>query len=206
MKIKFPVCANIFPLAFLAFFSFSSCSPPQAQRLTPADMKITRPGASSLVVVHSRTGNTARLGMHLAEVMSADYLRLETPKGYGDSYSSYISRNDDVPVKPINVNLVKYRLVFLGSPIWFSHPTAFIYTFIKNNDLSDKKVVLFFTNQGGLGDDAIPEWKALVEKRGGSVIDALGIDRSDLKTDEAFLAKIKELVRKHKSTWNIKNN
>jgi flavodoxin len=206
MKLKIPVCINIFLFAFPAFFLFTSCSPPQAQRLTPADMSIMRPGAASLVVVQSRTGNTARLALYISEVMSADYLRLETPEGYGDSYLSYTSRDDEVPVKPLKVDLVKYKLVFLGSPIWYWHPTAFIYTFIKNNDLSDKKVVLFFTNQGGLGDGAIREWKALVRKQGGTVIDVLGIDRSDLKTDEEFQAKVKELVGKHKSAWKIKGN
>jgi flavodoxin len=206
MKIKIPVCINIFLCAFPAFLMLSSCSPPKAQRLTPADMSIMRPGAASLVVVHSRTGNTARLGLRIAEVMSADYLRLETPEGYGDSYLSYTGRAEAVPVKPLKADLVKYKLVFLGSPIWFWHPTAFIYTFIKNNDLSDKEVVLFFTNQGGLNDEAIREWKVLVEKQGGTVIDVLGIDRSGFKSNGEFQAKVKELVGKHKSTWNIKSN
>jgi len=169
-------------------------------------MSITRPGAETLVVVQSRTGNTAGLGLHISEITSADYLRLETPAGFGDSYISYNSRNNEVPVKPLKVNLAKYRLVFLGSPIWYWYPTAFIYAFIKNNDLSGKNVVLFFTNQGGLGDNAISEWKALVRDHGGPVIDVLGIDRSDLKTDEAFQAKVKDLVEKHKSAWNMKGN
>jgi flavodoxin len=206
MKNKPAVTYKIFPLFILASCLCSSCSPPQAQRLTPEDMSILRPGATALVVVQSRTGNTARLGLHISEITSADYLRLETPAGFGDSYLSYNSRNNEVPVKPLKVNFAKYRLVFLGSPIWYWHPTAFIYTFIKNNDLSGKKVVLFFTNQGGLGDNAISEWKSLVRDQGGTVIDVLGIDRSDFKTDDAFRAKVKDLVEKHKSAWNIKGN
>jgi len=206
MRIKSAFSTNVLLFYLLTAWLFSSCSPPQAKRLTSRDLSIERPGATALVVVQSRTGNTALLGLHISEIMATDYIRLETPAGYGDSYVAYTSRKNEVPVKPEKKDLSKYRLVFLGSPIWYWHPTAFIYTFIKNNDLSGKKVVLFFTNQGGLGDDAIDEWKALVRKQGGTVIDVLGINRNEFKTDEALLAEIKAQVGKHKPGWDVKDH
>ena len=205
MRIKSAFTTNIFLFFLLTACLYSSCTPPQAQRLTPRDLSIERPGATALVVVQSRTGNTALLGMHISETMAADYIRLETPPGYGDTYIAYTSRKKEVPIRPEKKDLSKYRLVFLGSPIWYWHPTAFIYTFIKNNDLSGKKVVLFFTNQGGLGDDAIDEWKALVRKQGGTVIDVLGINRNEFETYKALLAEIKAQVGKHKPGWDIKD-
>ncbi len=201
MKTKASIACHMYLAVFLSAGFFISCSPPQAQKVTPTDMSITRPGATSLVVVQSRTGNTARLGLYISEKMNADYIRLETPDGYGDSYLSYTSRKNEVPVKPLKVDFIKYKLVFLGSPIWYYHPTAFIYTFLRNNDLSGKKVVLFYTNQGGLGESSISEWKAAVQKQGGMVVDVIGIDRSGLKTDEEFPTKIKALVESHSPGW-----
>ena len=112
MRIKSVFSTNVFLFFLLTAGLYSSCTPPQAQRLTPRDLSIEKPGATALVVVQSRTGNTALLGLHISEIMAADYIRLETPAGYGDSYVAYTSRKKEVPVRPEKKDLSKYRLVF----------------------------------------------------------------------------------------------
>ena len=205
MRIISSVSINMTAHILMACWLFTSCAAP-AQRLTTGDMSITRPGATAVVVVHSRSGNTAALGLRISEAMGSDYIRLETPPGAGDTYLSYTDRNDKVDINPRSADLARYRLVFLGSPIWFWHPTAFIYTFINNNDLSGKKVVLFYTNQGGLAKDAIDEWKAIVQKRGGTVIDVIGINRNEFENDAALQSEIKTQVEKHKRVWINKSD
>ena len=176
-------------LILLSFILLLSCIGP-AQRLTPSDMSITRPDTNILVVVHSRSGNTAKLGQIISEQLHTDYIRLEVPSGSGDSLVTAPNRNDKVEIKPLKVDMTKYQIIFLGSPVWFHHPTAFIYAFVKNNDFTSKKVVLFYTYNGGLASDAIDEWKSIVKQHGGTVIDVIGINSKNFKTDEALRAEI----------------
>ena len=178
----------------------AGCTTP-AQILTPADLKVVRPGASTLVVVHSRSGNTAFVGKTISELMSSDYIRLETPKGAGDSLLSSPNRNEDVEINPGKIDLKNYSLLFLGSPIWYWHANAYIYAFIKNNDCTGKKVVLFYTYEGGLTKDAIGEWSSLVQKQGGTVIDVIEINRRKLKTNDAMQAEVKTIIERKRSSW-----
>lgn len=184
----------------LSFLLLLSCIGP-AQQLTPSDMSITKSDAGSLVVVHSRSGNTAKLGQMISEKLNADYIRLEVPAGAGDSLLSFPKRNDNVEIKPLKVDLTKYQLVFLGSPIWGHHPTAFIYSFVKNNDFTSKKVVLFYTYGGGLSDDAMAEWKSIVEQHGGTVVDVIGMNSKNFKSDEAMKSEINAAISQHESLW-----
>jgi flavodoxin len=187
-------------LILLLTLLFLGCVGP-AQQLTPSEMSITRPDAGSIVVVHSRTGNTALMGQLISEKMNSDYIRLDVPEGSQDSLLSVPNRNEDMEITPQKLDLSKYQQVFLGSPIWFMHPTAFIYSFIKDNDFTSKKVILFYTYGGGLAKDAIEEWKVLVDRSGGTVIDVIGIDRSDFKTDEALQSEVNATIDRQKSIW-----
>lgn len=189
-------------LCFLFLISFIvSCTAP-AQILTQRDLKIARPGAASLVVVHSRTGNTASVGLQISEAMRSDYIRLKTPGKAGDNYMNSPNRNEDASIEPRTVDLRKYELIFLGSPIWYWHANAFIYSFIRNNDLSGKKVVLFYTYEGGISKGAVDEWKSLVQKKGGNVIDVVSINRKHFKTPEALQLETKAVIAKNKSIWS----
>jgi flavodoxin len=180
----------------------SACTAPE-QKLTPADLRITRPGARSLVVVHSRSGNTAVMGLRISEKMNSDYIRLRTPEKAGKNYLHAPNRKDDAPVEPKTVDLAKYDVVFLGSPIWYWHPTAFICSFIRSNDFSGKKVVLYFTYEGGLSKTAVDEWKSLVEGRGGTVIDVVSINRKIHKMPDSLRAETESIIDKNKPAWIV---
>lgn len=177
---------------------------PTAQRVPPGDYRLTRPGATSVVVVHSRSGNTALVAKLLAETAGATYIRLKAPEGTGDSYFSSPNRNADVPIEPRTEDLSTYRTVFLGTPIWFWHPAAPICTFIRANSLNGTNVVLFYTYQGGLAKTAIDEWKALVAKRGGTVIDVIGVNLKTHPTDDALAAAVKSIIAQRKDAWSAR--
>jgi flavodoxin len=187
-------------LILLSFLLLLSCIGP-AQKLTPSDMSAIKSDAGCLVVVHSRSGNTAKLGQALSEKMHADYIRLEVPAGSGDSLMGFPNRNETVQIKPLKVDMSKYQLVFLGSPIWAHHPTAFIYTFIKNNDFTSKKVVLFYTFNGGIASDAMKEMKSLVEKQGGTVVDAFGMNSRYFDMDGTAKSEMNAAIAGHESLW-----
>jgi flavodoxin len=167
-------------LTGLMVASFGGCPPP-AQKLTAADLAIKRPSADVLVVVYSRTGSTARVGLTLAKELNADYIRLQVPKGAGDNYLSAPNRHKQVWHKPKQVDLFKYRLVIIGSPIWFWYPTAYVYSFIRAHDWTGKRVVLYYTFRGGINDNAEREWKSQITNLGGTVVDFFGFNCKKLE-------------------------
>lgn len=172
----------------------SGCVPPADHPTEPLRL---RPGAHTLVVVHSRSGHTAAAALELAKRLDASYLRLVTPSGAGDSFWKTPNRNTRVSYSA-QIDLTPYDLIVLGSPIWYWRPTAFIYSFIRDRDLSGKRVVLLYTNEGGLSSQAIPEWRELVESRGGRVVDVIGIDR---KKDRDVAAAVDRAVDQRSGGW-----
>jgi len=180
--------------------AIAACSPP-AEVVRSEDLQVTRPDADAIVVVYSRTGNTARAAMAMAELLGADYVRLLGQPGDGDGYLSTPSAYDVVQIEPERIDLSPYRLVVLGTPIWYWRPTAHINTFIQSNDFDDKDVVLFFTYEGGVSEDALVEWQGLVQSRGGTVLDVFGIDRDELAEDETVSDRALSEARSRRDRW-----
>ncbi len=187
-------------MATISLLFFFSCVSQPPQKLSKNDLSITRKGATALVVVHSRSGFTAAAGLEISKALQTDYLRLVVPAGAGDNYLKAPNRAEDVSISPEKVDLARYRLIFLGSPIWWWHATPYIYTFIRKNDLAGKRVVLFYTNQGGIDKGAVEEWKKMVALKNGRVIDVIAIDRSELKGESVESAASKIITRK-KMDW-----
>lgn len=172
-------------LCLIALVLGAACSPP-AEIIRPDELRFDTQGATSVVVVYSRSGHTARAGRALAKHLGADYQRL-TSRGTGhegDSFFATPSADTLVPIEPEHLDLGRYRLVILGTPIWYWKPTALINSFIETADLRGKDVVLFYTNEGGISKQAVARWRERVEKRGGRVKAVLAIDRKALAPGE----------------------
>ncbi len=172
-----------------------------SENLTNKDLRIIRQNSKAVTIVHSRSGNTASVAMTLSEILQTDYFRIEGPEGIGNSFFSSPNRNKELLIKPESVELQNYSLVILGSPIWYWHPTAVIFSFIKKHNLANKKVILFYTFEGGVWKSAIAEWKVLVEKQGGFVIDVIEINRKVHKTKIEIDSEIKKIIESKKDYW-----
>ena len=136
-----------------------------------------------LVVYYSRSGNTEAMAREIARRLQADILRIET-KPYGLDFKGWLQANSDaasekkqVDITPEVVNFHPYRLIFLGSPIWWYRPAPPLWTFIEKNDFSGKDVVLFNTFNSEFKAEPIKEFQREVEKKGGRLIDHIFIRR-----------------------------
>ena len=177
------------------------CTPPPAQVVRAEDLRTRRAGATALVVVFSRTGNTAQAAGALATELGADYQRLLGPPKSGDSYVSTPHASERVEIRPRTMDLAPYRLVLLGTPIWFWKPTAMIRTFVESNRLAGKRVVLFYTYEGGVSADALEAWKKQVQDQGGVVLDVFGINRKKLDPGETPGQRAVQIARARKGRW-----
>ena len=120
----------------------------------------------SLVVYYSRTGNTRYVAQTIAAQIGADAEEVIDLKKRSGIFG-YLSGGKDArqgketEISPLTKTLANYDLIVVGSPIWAGKPTPAIVTYLKKNDLSGKKVAVFFT-QGGKKPQGVEEIKALI--------------------------------------------
>ena len=196
----FLVLAPVFLLVAVAF-SCGACNPP-AEIVRPDDLRTQVPGATALVVVYSRTGNTARVARGCARALGADFLRLQGEGGEGGSWFTTPLWTSTVKGTPGETPLEPYRLVLIGGPVWYWHPNALTTSFIKTSDLRGKDVVLFYTFEGGeMSAETERTWKQWVVDRGGTVIDLVGIDRKKLGPDASLEKEAERIAREHLQRW-----
>jgi len=120
----------------------------------------------SLVVYYSRTGNARFVAETIAAEIGADVeevIDLKKRSGTFVLISSGFAalRGKETKIAPTKKSLAGYDLVIVGTPVWAGRPTPAIRTFLKKNDLSGKKVAVFFA-QGRKSPRAIKQIKALM--------------------------------------------
>lgn len=104
----------------------------------------------SLVVYYTRTGNAKFIAETIAANIGADIEEVVDLKKRGGVLGFLSGGKDATQGKETEIAQIKrspkdYGLIVVGTPVWSSSPTPAIQTYLKHNDLSGKKVALFFT-------------------------------------------------------------
>lgn len=104
----------------------------------------------SLVVYYTRTGKTKSVAEAIAAQLGADLEEVVDLKKRGGaigwiSGGKDASRNSLTEIAPTQKAPADYDLIVIGTPIWAWSPTPAIRTYISKNDLSGKRVALFYT-------------------------------------------------------------
>jgi flavodoxin len=119
----------------------------------------------SLVVYYSRTGNAKfvaetaakELGADLEEIV--DLKKRAGPLGW-ISAGRAGQTGKETEITATTKTPADYDFITVGTPIWAWSPSAAIRTWLGKNDLSGKKVALFFTMDSNL-KQAVEKTKAL---------------------------------------------
>jgi len=120
----------------------------------------------SLVVYYTRTGNARFAAEIIAAEIGADVEEIIDMKKRSGAMAYLTGGSDARRGKETEIAQTKktpadYDLIIVGTPVWASRPTPAVNTYFKKNNLSNKKVALFFT-QGGKKPTAIGQTKALI--------------------------------------------
>ena len=120
----------------------------------------------SLVVFYSRTGNARFVAQTVAAQICADIEEVIDLKKRSGVIGFIIGGSDarrgkETEIGPTQKSPADYDLVIVGTPIWGGRPTPAITTYLKRNNLSGKKVAVFFV-QGGKRPQGIEQTKALI--------------------------------------------
>lgn len=111
---------------------------------------------SSVTINGKKMGNTEYLANLIQEKTGGDIFRIETKKVYPindhrkliDTATQERRSNFRPELKQNVQNLSQYDTVFIGYPIWWADMPMALYTFLENNDLSGKTVIVFNTHGG----------------------------------------------------------
>ena len=114
--------------------------------------------SKKLLVYFSYNGNTRMIANMIKEKVDCDVLELKPKIPYSNDYQSVVDefQNNETAkttteLQKYNINLDNYDTIIVGSPVWWYSITPVIRTFLKSNDLSNKKIIPFATNAGWLG-------------------------------------------------------
>lgn len=109
-----------------------------------------------LVVFYSLEGHTKYIAGIIAEKLKCDLLELESVKEYPQKgFKKYFWGGMSVMLKEKPAlknkipNLNEYDTVFIGTPIWAGTYAPPINTFISENQIIEKNIVLFACHGGG---------------------------------------------------------
>ena len=106
----------------------------------------------------AESGRTTALAETLASLTGADKFEIVPEKPYSKAdlnWRNPMSRcnreqvgKKDVPIAGKVPDMADYDVLYLGFPIWYYNAPMVIKTFVKDYDLSGKKLVLFATSGG----------------------------------------------------------
>lgn len=106
----------------------------------------------------AESGSTTALAEKFANITGADKFEIVPKKPYSRAdlaYSNPLARcnreqiaKKDVPIAGTVSNMADYDTVLIGFPIWYYNAPMIIKTFVKQYDLSGKKVILFARSGG----------------------------------------------------------
>lgn len=109
---------------------------------------------TALVVFYSLDGDVRFLARSLAKELQLDTMELElvTPHpthGFMKYFKGglLVATGATPPLLPLTHDAAHYDFLFVGTPVWNSHPTPAVRTFLKGADLKGKRVA-FFTSYG----------------------------------------------------------
>ena len=119
----------------------------------------------TLVIFYTRTGNAKFAAETIAAELGADIEEVVDLKNRQGRLAFLSNGRDAMQGKETQIAETKrtptdYDLVIIGQPIWAGSPTPAIRTYLNKNDLSGKKMALFFSDVG-LGQ-AVEKTKALM--------------------------------------------
>ena len=141
--------------AMVAIMSLASCASKGA-------------ASKAIVVYYSQLNSTKAVAEAIATSLDIPIVAIEPVVPYDDDFGATMQRgqkemNGELPeIKHLDVKLEDYDVIFLGYPIWFGTYATPMMTFLRDANLSGKKIVPFCSfGSGGLNTSVNDLKKAL---------------------------------------------
>jgi flavodoxin len=152
----------------------------------------------TLVVYYTRTGNSKFAAETVAAELGADVEEVVDLKNRKGRFAFLPAGRDAMQGKLTEIaetkrNPLDYDLIVIVQPVWAGSPTPAIRTYLKKNDLSGKKVAIFFTDAS---DKAVEKTKAIMPNS--TFVGELALPAKEFENREEAQKKIGEWCSKLK--------
>jgi flavodoxin len=147
----------------------------------------------TLVIYYTRTGNAKFVAENIAAELGADVEEVIDLKSRQGKLAFISAGRDAMRGKETEIAQTKrtpsdYDLIIIGQPVWAGSPTPAIRTYVNKNDLSGRKVALFFSDSN-LGQ-VVEKIKALMPNS--TFVGELALPAKALENREEAKKKIAE--------------
>ena len=112
----------------------------------------------TIIVYYTFEGNCTIIAKMLESILNAKTLRIKTKadqkrkKAGGFFWGlSQMFFNRKPVLAPYDFNVNDWDMIILGMPVWAGDPVPAMQSFIKNTNISGKKIALFCTHAGSAG-------------------------------------------------------
>jgi flavodoxin len=162
-----------------------------------------------LVIYYSRSGNTEAMAREIARRFRADIIKLRA-ESYTLDFKGWINANLDAwnqnpaVIDPVTIDISKYNLIILGSPIWYFRPAPPLWTFVEKNNFQGKAVVLFNTFNSRFKSEEIHKFQKLIDNKGGKFLDHVYVRRGRIFNQisgNELIKRVQELLNASNSKW-----
>lgn len=153
----------------------------------------------SVIFYYSLEGNTENIVNRIVEGTQRDVCRLVAHRSYPKNGLKYFFGGMDVVLKrtprlePLTRRPESYDLIVLATPVWGGSYAPAIRSFLKEHNLSGKKIILVATTAGG---DASKCFKAMKASLGESEIVGEFTVKSPVADNEKEANAVVEKIRK----------
>lgn len=145
--------------------------------------------ASVVVDQTQQYGTTEYIARMIQQKAGGDLHRIETKEAYSTDFDEVVDQNhkemqDGIlpELKESSLDISAYDTVFIGYPVWATDVPQAVLSFLKEYDLSGKKVVPFCTHDGyGAGNSYRTIAEACPQA---SVLDGIAIEAKNVSTAE----------------------
>lgn len=108
-----------------------------------------------LIAYYSLSGNTKAVAEKIQNITGGDIFEIEPVKPYPNEYNAVVElakREKAAEATPDikgSVDVSKYDVIFVGTPVWWYTMATPVRTFVSKNDFSGKVIAPFCTHGGG---------------------------------------------------------
>ena len=182
---------------------------------SPPYRRVSESPARTLVVVYSRTGNTMGAAKEAARFFDADLLKITAPqyprtiKGQMLASQHADAEVTTTPIQHEPVDLARYDMIFLCSPIWWFRPAVPLWSFVENHDFAGKPVFLLTTGNSRFKEELIDKFGKLVEEKNGKFLGMRFIRRGRIywqKTPDEVNEEVRDALDARQKIWPVTAN
>ncbi len=175
----------------------------------PYEAELAKP-SDVLVVYFSRSGYTEAMAREIARKFNADTVNIKSDKysldftGWRNAANDADAQVTSVEITPETIDMSKYRLIFIGSPIWWYRPAPPLWTFVEKNNFLGKNVILFNTFNSRFKNEEIAKFQEALTKNNGKLLDHVFVRRGRVYyqiTGQELIEQSKITVEEKMEEW-----